>query len=197
MNHLPLDLLLAYWLAETSPAATDSVEEHLMACDACGEQLDGIVALADGIREAFRAGEVGMIASDAFIRKLAERGVRQREYRLPVNGSVNCTVAPDDELLVSRLSVPLAGVRRLDAIGEASEMPGVLHRIEDIPFDPASGEVIYLPRLSRVRPLQEHTFRLVLQAVDAAGTRELGSYTFRHRPFGAPEPGEEPRHAQG
>jgi hypothetical protein len=188
-THLSLDLLLAYWLAETSPAETDSVEEHLMACDACGEQLDSIVALADGIRKALRAGEVGMTASDAFIHKLAERGVRLREYRLPVNGSVNCTVAPDDELLVSRLAVPLAGVQRLDGIGEASVMPGVLHRIDDIPFDPASGEVIFLPRLSQLRSAPEHTFRLVLLAVDASGARELGSYTFRHRPFGAPEPG--------
>lgn len=188
-NHLTLDTLLEYWLAETSPAATDGVEEHLMACDACGEQLDGIVALADGIRAAFRAGDVGIAATDAFVRKLADSGIRLREYRLPVNGSVHCTVAPEDELLVSRLAVPLQGVQRLDAVGEATAMPGVQERLEDIPFDPATGEVIFLPRVSQVRPVGEHTMRLVLLAVDAAGTRELGTYTFHHRPYGAPEPG--------
>jgi hypothetical protein len=42
-------------------------------------------------------------------------------------------------------------------------MPGVPHRTEDIPFDPASGEVIYLQRLSQVRSLPEHTAETLCQ----------------------------------
>lgn len=54
--------------------------------------------------------------------------MRIREYRLPPNGSVNCTVAPDDELLVTRLEAPLEGVERLDAVARLSIEPGVQHR---------------------------------------------------------------------
>ena len=46
---------------------------------------------------------------------------------------VACTIAADDDLLVARLAVPLAGVERLDVVTELSFAPG-RHRIEDIPF---------------------------------------------------------------
>jgi len=42
---------------------------------------------------------------------LAERKVRLREYRVPRNGSVNCSVAPEDEMVIARLDVPLGGGR--------------------------------------------------------------------------------------
>jgi DNA-directed RNA polymerase specialized sigma24 family protein len=94
-----------------------------------------------------------------------------------------CTVAPEDQLLVSRLAAPLAGVQRLDLAAEMSTAPGVQHRLEDIPFDPASGEVLYLARLSLVRQLPEHTTTLRLLAVEPDGTRELGRYAFHHAPW--------------
>ena len=182
-SHLLTEDLLAYWLSETSPASSDEMEEHLMACEACGEQLDGLIALAQGVRSAFHAGEIGAMTSSAFVRQVREHGLRVREYRLEPDGSVPCTVSPDDDVLVSRLAAPLAGVRRLDAIAESSLQPGVRHRMEDIPFDAEAGEVVYLSRLSQVRGLPAQTLRFVLLSVEADGTRELGTYTFRHRPW--------------
>ena len=87
-----------------------------MQCDACGQALDELIALGDGVRSAFRAGAVSAVTTSAFVQRLAGQGVRLREYRLPPNGSVNCTVAPDDDLLVSHLEAPLDGVQRLDAV---------------------------------------------------------------------------------
>jgi hypothetical protein len=139
---------------------------------------------AAGVRAALRAGDVGAVASMAFVQRARTRGVRVRQYDVARNGSVNCSVQPEDELLVARLAVPLAGVRRLDALEELSTQPGVQHRLEDIPFDPGSSEVVFLPRLTLVRSLPEHTARVVLLAVDEAGTRELGHYTFRHAAAG-------------
>ena len=184
-GHLDLDLLLDYWLAEGSPAAMDAVEQHLMSCDACGEQLDDIIALADGVRAAMRAGEVGFGVHGAFVEHAIRHGLQVREYRVPHNGSVNCTVSPDDDLLVSRLAAPLQGVRRVDIVAELSTAPGVQHRMEDVPFDAQAGEVLYLPRLSQVRALPEHTTRMVLVSMEEGGARELGHYTFRHRPWAA------------
>ena len=107
-GHVPIETLLAWWLHETDAAATDAVDEHLLRCDACGETLDALVGLAEGVRTAFKAGLVGAIVSGAFVARAAARGHRVREYRLAQNGGVDCTVAPEDELLVPRLSLPEA-----------------------------------------------------------------------------------------
>lgn len=188
-GHLSLAELLDYWLHDSDHAATDAADEHLMQCDACGEQLDGLIALGDGVRAAFRAGAVSAVSSGAFLQHLKRAGLRVREYRLPHNGSVHCTVAPEDELLASTLEAPLQGVQRLDALAELSIEPGVLHRLEDLPFDAASGEVLYLPRIAQVRELPAHTMQVTLLAVEPQGPRELGRYTFHHRPWpGQDEP---------
>jgi hypothetical protein len=184
-SHLSLEQLLDYWLHDSDAAATDAADEHLMQCDACGALLDELVALGDAARAAFRAGAVPAAASGAFVRTLAERGVKVREYRLPHNGSVNCTVAPDDELLVSRLEAPLQGVERLDATWQLSLEPGVQRTRHDIPFDPRAGEVLFVAKLAEVRRLPEHTMEVTLLAVEPGATREIGRYTFRHRPWPA------------
>ena len=180
--HVRVDVLLDYWLRETDAATTERVDEHLMQCDACGEALDRLVALGAGIRDAFRGGAVMAVAGADFLRQLDARGIRIREYRLPHNGSVNCTVAPQDELLVSRLEAPLQGVERLDAVVKMSTAPGE-RRLEDLPFDAATGEILFFSPLTVVRNLPAHTMELTLLAVDDGGTRELGRYSFHHSPW--------------
>jgi hypothetical protein len=181
--HLTPDALLEYWLGESSPGDTDAAEEHLMRCEPCGEALDELIALGGAVREAVRSGDVWAVTGSALAQRMVDAGRRVREYRLPHNGSVKCTVAPEDEALVGRMAVPLQGVQRIDILKEFSHAPGVWHRMEDIPFDPDAGEVVWLARLARIREVPEHTMRVKLLAVDPGGTRELGTYTFRHRPW--------------
>lgn len=188
MSHPSWDTLLGYWLHESDAAGTDAVDQHLMQCEACGRRLDELIALGDGVRAALRAGAVSLVSSEAFVRRLAGQGLRLREYRLPHNGSVNCTVAPEDELLVAHLAAPLQGVERVDLVTELSIDPGVQHRLQDVPFDPRAGEVLHIAKLAELRRLPAHTAAVTLLAVEAAGTRELGRYTFRHLPW----PGQEP-----
>lgn len=183
LNHPSIATLLDYWLHDSDTATTDAVDEHLMQCDACGQVLDGLVALGNGVRVAFRAGDVAMVTSGDLVQRLTAQGLKVREYRLPHNGSVNCTVAPEDELLVSRLEAPLQGIERLDALAQLSIEPDVQHRLHDIPFDPQAGEVLYVPKLTEVRHLPAHTLTVTLLAVESGGAREVGRYTFRHRPW--------------
>lgn len=170
--------LVEYWLGELDEPAEARVDEHLIGCGECSERLAELAALAGGIRAAFRRGAVRAFLTDAFVRRLAEQGVRLREYRVPRNGSVNCTLAPEDELLVARLQAPLAGVSRVDAISyRAMDAPKVFH---DIPFDAASGEVVLAPEIARLRAMPAHRHRVRLVAVDASGERVIGDYTFDH-----------------
>lgn len=182
-NHPSIDMLLDYWLQDSDGASADAMDEHLMQCDACGQVLDGLIALGNAVRVAFRAGAVSAVTSGAFVQRLSGQGLQLREYRLPHNGSVNCTVAPEDELLVSHLEAPLQGIERLDALAQLSIEPDVQHRLHDIPFDPQAGEVLYVPKLAEVRQLPAHTMQLTLLAVESGGTREVGRYTFHHRPW--------------
>ena len=86
--------------------------------------------------------------------------------------------------MVSRLQAPLAGVTRVDALQSLDLGDGHVQqwRLEDVPFDPEADEVISLPSAAALRKLPAHTFRVRLVAVDEAGERPLGDYTFAHTP---------------
>ena len=171
-------VLLEYWLGELDEAADAGIDEHVLACMACARRLEELVALADGIRSAFSRGTMRVFVTDAFVRSAAEQGTHVREYRVPRNGSVNCSVAPEDELLVSRLEAPLAGVNRLDVISYLNDAPTDVFR--DVPFDAASGEVVLTPKIALVRTMPSHRRRFRLVAVDEHGERVIGDYTFNH-----------------
>jgi hypothetical protein len=180
---IELDTLLQYWLDELEPAQSDSIDEHLLACGACSARLAELVALGQGIRGVFRAGRLHAVVTPAFVERLAARGLRLREYRVTRNGSVDCTVASQDDVVLSRLEAPLAGVRRLDIVSTRVSDGGE-ERVEDVPFDAASGEVVLIPRLAALRqaPAYRHHVRLI--AVEDGEDRPLGDYTFFHRPDG-------------
>ena len=152
-----------------------------MHCDACGAAFDEVVSLSRGVRDAFAHGAVPSMLTAAFVERLKAAGRRVREYRVPHNGSVLCSVAPDDDLLVSRLAAPLHGVTRLDAVFALSFTPGHEERLEDVPFDAVAGEVVFAPKLAEVLQLPTHDFMVRLIAVDEAGERPVGHYTFHHQ----------------
>jgi hypothetical protein len=179
VTHRTLDALLAYWLGETDDAQTADIDAHLLACDECGASLDALIALGDGVRRAFDEGRFHAFVTAAFVERIAARGAQVREYRLPPGGSVACRVAPDDELLVTRLDAPLAGVTRLDAIGRMTP-GGTEERFTDIPFDAARGQVVMVPRLAAVRRAPSHTYEVRLVAVDGEARRDIGRYTMNH-----------------
>lgn len=180
---IELEALLAYWLAELAPAAQAPLEEHLFACAACAARLEELAALAAGIRAAVREGRVQAVIPAPFLETLKRQGLRIREYRVPPGGRAECTLRAQDDAVVGRMQAPLAGVKRLDALqrleigGEKCEQ-----RVEDVAFDPAAGEVLFLPSAAALRRMPAHTMRVRLVAVDEAEERALGEYTFAHTP---------------
>ena len=121
---------------------------------------------------------------ERFVDELKRCGMRIREYGLGPGERVACTLGRDDDAVVSRLRVPLAGVGRVDALQSLDLHDGRVRqwRLEDVPFDPAAGEVLALPSAAALRRLPAHTLVVRLVAVDAAGERPLGAYTFAHAP---------------
>ncbi|MFL6662818.1 MAG: anti-sigma factor family protein [Rhizobacter sp.] len=180
--HIGFERLVDYWLGELDDAATEAIDEHLLGCDACGVELDELIALAGGIQGAFTAGRVPGFVTAAFIERLSRRGLRVREYRVARNGAVNCGVAPEDDVVVGRLQAPLEGVTRLDAELDFSLLPAPLW-LEDIPFDAAHGEVLMVPKVAELRHLPANELRVRLVAIEDGGSREVGRYTLKHSPW--------------
>lgn len=181
-DHIELERLVAYWLGELPAAEGEQVEEHFFACASCARRLEWLAGLSDGVRAAVRGGRVGLFISRRFVEALTHAGMRLRQYGMDAGGSVNCTIRADDDAVVSTLRAPLRGVKRIDALSRVSvggrEEPE--HRVQDVPFDPAAGEVVFIPNPSWLKTMPSLTMNVRLVAVDEGGERPVGDYTFVH-----------------
>jgi hypothetical protein len=180
----PLDwpTLLGYWLGEQDAAAVARIEEHYLGCSQCSRRLEALASLAQGVRTVANTGAFDAVLTEHFVQIQKERGQHVRAYRLSHNGSVNCTIAPEDDLVVSYLEAPLADVTRLDLILVGPDGAFEIRR-EDIPFVPESGNVLIATSTAILRTLPKATARVRLLAVDGHGERIIGDYRFDHTPY--------------
>ncbi|HKX56314.1 MAG TPA: hypothetical protein VJN01_09435 [Xanthomonadales bacterium] len=176
--------LLDYWLDDLDAARAAEIEEHLFACRSCGKKLQALVELGQRVRQLVRDGQTSAVIAPGFVETLRDSGLRIREYRVEPNGSVNCTIAPHDDLVIARLAVVLDSVSRLDVLIDDSES-GRSMRLEDVNFDPDGQEVTILTMSSGLRELGVTTQSMKLVAMDGHGNQLLGEYTFRHVPYRA------------
>jgi len=174
--------LLEYWLDGVAADAEDVLEEHVFACDRCARRLEEIVGLADAVRQIVRSGGTVAVLTRAFVERLRQDGVRVREYRVEPGEGVNCTITPEDDLVVSRLRAPLEGVARLDVVVHDPGERGPV-RLQDVPFDPGAAEIFVAPLAASLRRLGTVVQRMELIAVDDSRERQLGVYTFNHTPY--------------
>jgi hypothetical protein len=178
----PIDaaVLADYWLGALSGPDEESVEEHLLACDQCGARLREVMALAEGVHRLAREGDLRVVVSDAFLQRAAEDGLRVREYAPPPGGSVQCTVAEDDDLLIGRLAANLSGASRVDLCW--CDEHGVERlRLPDIPFRADAASIVLQQPITLMKAAPTATQIARLLAVDDAGTEcLLGEFTFHH-----------------
>ena len=175
----PVAMLIDYWLGELEGEREAELEEHLFGCEACAARLRHLVRLGEGIGRATRGGDVPAVLTAPFIRRLQASGMRVREYRLQPGGSVNCTVAPEDDLVIAHLHAALGDVQRLDLLFD-DVTAGVRWRAEDVAFDSSSDEVVLLPDVAELRQVTSKTLRVQLLAVERATERVVADYTFNH-----------------
>jgi anti-sigma factor RsiW len=181
VSHPDFAKLMEFWFGELAPEDEERMEEHLLDCAHCSEQLDELVELGAGVSSVFRSGALRAVISPAFLQKMKIAGMRLREYRVLPNGSVNCAVTGEEDAVVGRLQASLTGVARLD-LAVLTEQGEVRSRLQDIPFDPVAGEVLFCPSAAKLKQLPAHTDVVRLIAVDDSGERPLADYTFVHMP---------------
>ncbi len=181
---IEVEALVVYWLGELTAGVEAPIEEHLFGCEYCTRRLEGLAALAAGIRAVVCNGALQAMITRPLLEHMKRQGMRVREYGLAPGERVACTICADDDAVVGRMRVQLADVKRLDALQSLDLGEGQMQqrRLEDVPFDPNADEVLFLPSATALKMLPAHIFRVQLVAVDESGERPLGEYTFAHTP---------------
>ena len=183
-GHLDFERLAAYWLGELPVAEAEEAEDHFFACEACSRRLEWFAELSSGVRKAVRIGALGLVVTQPFVDAMKRAGMRLRDYRTDPGMTTRCTIRADEDAVVSRIRAPLTGLARVDMV-TGIEVRGVAQgdvRAEDVPFDAASGEVVFIPPPAALKKMPAHTIRVKLLAVEGAGERVIGDYTFAHTP---------------
>ncbi len=173
------DRLIAWWLGELDDEA---LEDHQFECPACTERVASIAAIAEALPDVVRRpGGRSMVLTAEAVERLERDGVRVRHYHFDARREVLCTVAPDDDLLVSwiELGATVAADERLDAVMVGPDGT-VLGRFEDLPFDRARGRVVVADAGDAHRHHPDAVFRLQVTAVGATASRPLGEFVYRH-----------------
>jgi len=179
-NPLDAGILGDYWAGALSQTEEETVEEHLLGCDECGERLLELGALADSVRKLARQGSLLMVVSDRFLQRIAAEGLHAREYTPPRGGNIACTVTADDDFLIGRLTADLSGAKQID-LSLCDERGIERLRLTDIPFNPRGGSVAFQQSITYAKAAPSETMIARLIARDDGGARSmLGEYTFHH-----------------
>jgi hypothetical protein len=177
----PIDpvVLMDYWLATLPSGVEEDVEQHLMACDRCGDRLREVIVLAEGLRTLARSGSLQVVISNHLVERAAATGFHVREYAPAPGEAVQCTVSADDDLLVARLTLNVTAARRVDL--SWCDPQGVeRQRMVDIPVRADAGSVICQQSITWAKASPSSTMIARILAVNDGGERLLGEYTFHH-----------------
>lgn len=175
------DALLGWWTGELAAAEQRELERHLLSCGDCADRAHALAELADGTAGLVRAAALPLVVLPPVVDKLRREGRHIREYRVAAGGGVQCTVGPDDDVVMARLAAELSGVTRLDLVLQVGDGPPL--RLGDLPFEPEAGELLFTVKTAELRAMPAHVQRFRLLAVEPAGERLLGEYTFDHTPW--------------
>jgi hypothetical protein len=175
------ELVLDWWTGELGAAEVRRVERHLLSCGSCSARAELLPAVAEGVRALVREGRLPAVLSPIVVERLRRDGRRIREYRVTPGGGVQCTVGPDDDVVLARLSARLEGVTRVDLVRRAGELSE--ERYADLPFEPAATELVFAPPMDELRAMPASVERMRLVSVEPQGERLLGEYTFNHSPW--------------
>ena len=180
LNPIDPGVLADYWLAGLTTAEEEAVEQHLLACDRCGDRLREVIALAEGVRKLASEGSLDMVVSESFLKRTAGEGLRVRQYAPPPGGGVQCTVTAEDDILIGRLAADLSGAKRVD-LCFCDERGVEQTRWPDIPVDLAADDVLFQYSITYAKASPDNKLIVRLVAIDEGqGERLLGEYTFNH-----------------
>jgi hypothetical protein len=181
---LALDTLVAYRLGELTPDQEELVEAHYFECETCAARLRFVESLGREVAAVVREGRVSAAVTPAFVELATTRGVTLRRYDVEIGESVECSVAPQDDLVVTRLGVPLPPGTAVDIETEVEpEGSGAVTRFvtSDLSVDAESGGVLLAQSSESIRAYPKS--RVVLRVRARESGELFGPYTLHHTPW--------------
>jgi hypothetical protein len=169
---IPFETLVDLWSGDLSDS--ESVEEHIFACDDCAAasaQLDRLI------------GSLLHLVPPVLTRSLRDRleagGLKILEMGFDAGARGEAYFAADLDLLVFALRAELANVQRVD-LDVLDGSTGQVHfAFTHVPFDASRGEVLVACQQHfRDYPGGDPEFRIY--AVEAGARRQVGSYVIKH-----------------
>ena len=128
------------------------------------------------------SGVLRAVVTGELVEQLAAAGLCVREYRVVPSGSVFCTVAPDDDVVIVGLKALLRDVKQLDLLLFDVRGKRYAH-LQNIPFNRAAAHVLVAPNVERLRELPQSTARFQLVAIEPGRPSVIGNYTVTHAPW--------------
>lgn len=183
---VPLDELVAYHRGELAAEAAERVEEAYFSCGACAERLAWIQELGAELAALLRSGAITTVLTAGALERAQRQGVRLRSYTLGPGGTVACTAAPDDDYVVVRLSVPAGSGESVSletATVDLSTGDESMQRVDDVPVDLVSGDVVVAYAGDVVRSLPRSRWTAYAVVSGAGGERRFGPYVLDHTPW--------------
>ncbi|HET6281974.1 MAG TPA: hypothetical protein VFH73_13450 [Polyangia bacterium] len=175
---IAFDRLAALALGELGGEALDEVELHVLSCTPCARILERLVLLGAATRDLVVTGKVRNVVGPALSARLTELGLVGRRFRIAPGQVVPCAVGTDDVYVLAEMTADLGGVERVDLLlGPAGAEQ---QRIQDVPFDAASGMVMMVDRGDLLRQMPSMRLQMTLCAVDGERQRVLGEYVLDH-----------------
>ena len=176
---ITLEELVDYWRGELDADREEAVEQAVFEDARVARRLQAIADLEDRLRALVAQGGLQAVVSTGTLDALAAAGLDLRTYVIDPGQVVPCSIASED-LTVVRLRGEWPEDEPIDITVEGTlEGAGSMtDRIEDVPVDRRSGEIVLVFPGDRIRMLPRSRFRYLV----TAGDRELGEFGMDHTP---------------
>jgi hypothetical protein len=184
---LSIDELVAYRRSELEEPAERALESHFFSCAHCAGRLTWVEGLEDAVATAMRQGLFDVYVTRKTVERLERAGSVVRKYDIAAGQSINCTIAPDDDMTVVSLHSALRpGVPVTVAVEFLDHGSG--QRMEELRpafQDQETGEVIVRLAGEIQRMLGSVRVTLNLRFGEGAAVETVGPFEMNHSPWNA------------
>jgi hypothetical protein len=165
--------LAAWVLGDAEASDGERLEEHLFACDACGERAETMEALVRQLRTTVPA----WLTRER--RVALEKALPLRESSVAPGKEATLELGRDAPIGFWIMQADLTGVERLDC-AFLSRDGALLTSFEDVPFDADRGEVVLACQIHYRHLPFPHDMVVRVEAIEPSGRRPIGDYLLHH-----------------
>ncbi len=178
--------LLDYRFGDSDQASGERLEMHLFECGECARRVEVLSLLEMGVRDLAHKGQLSAASTGALLRRATELGLQLRSYRIEPGAEVQCTAAPDDDLIVVRLALSAGEAQAVDldtAVTFLDAGHSEQRKLADLVIDRESGELVYVFAGDYVRSIPRSRWVMHARLRAPEGERTLGPFTMVHTPW--------------